>query len=99
VDFPALSSYEQWLVDLAQNIGLSSGEGVVTPWTEIESYLTLSELELTMWEIKTIRFLSTVYVNGLHEFADEETAPPFETEASKEQRAAAEERRARETWS
>lgn len=71
MDFPALSSYEQWLVDLAQNIGLSSGEGAVTPWAEIESYLNLSGLELTMWEIKTIRFLSTVYVNGLYEFSDE----------------------------
>lgn len=98
MDFPALSSYEQWLVDLAQNIGLSSGEGAVTPWTEIESYLTLSELELTMWEIKTIRFLSTVYVDGLHEFADEKAAPPFETEPTQEQRKAAEERRARESW-
>lgn len=99
MDFPALSSYEQWLVDLAQNIGLSSGEGAVTPWTEIESYLTLSELELTMWEIKTIRFLSSVYVNGLHEFADEKTTPPFETETAQEQREADAEQRARESWS
>ena len=99
MDFPPLSGYERWLVDIAQDVGLASGEGVVTPWAEIESYLNLSGLELTMWELKTIRFLSTVYINGLHEFADEETAPPFETEASKEQRAAAEERRARETWS
>ena len=99
MDFPALSSYERWLVDLAQNIGLSSGEGAVTPWTEIQSYLNLSGLELTMWEIKTIRFLSTVYINGLHEFADEKTAPPFETESTQEQREAAAERRARESWS
>ena len=99
MDFPLLSSYERWLVDLAQDVGLSSGEGAVTPWAEIESYLNLSGLELTMWEIKTMRFLSIVYVNGLHEFADEKTAPPFETDITQEQREAAAERRARESWS
>ncbi len=99
MEFPQLSVYEQWLVDLAQNIGLVHGEGAVTPWTEIESYLTLSELELTMWEIKTIRFLSTVYVNGLHEFSDEKTPPPFETKTAQEQREIDAEQRARESWS
>lgn len=99
MDFPLLSSYERWLVDLAQNIGLAHGEGFVAPWSEIESYLNLSGLELTMWEIKTIRFLSTVYVNGLHEFADEETPPPFETKTAQEQREIDAEQRARESWS
>lgn len=99
MDFPPLSSYERWLVDLTQDVGLSSGEGAVTPWAEIESYLNLSGLELTMWEIKTIRFLSVIYVNGLYEFADEKAAPPFETESTQEQREAAEEQRARESWS
>lgn len=98
MDFPQLSSYERWLVNTAQDIGLAHGEGFIAPWGEIESYLNLSELELTMWEIKTIRFLSSIYVNGLHDFSDEKTPPPFEIEATKEQREAAEERRARESW-
>ena len=98
MEFPPLSSYERWLVNTAQDIGLAHGEGFVAPWAEIESYLNLSGLELTMWEIKTIRFLSSTYVNGLHEFSDEEAPPPFETEAAKEQRKADAEQRARESW-
>lgn len=98
MEFPRLSVYERWLLDVAQDVGLSSGEGAVTPWVEVESYLNLSELELSMWEIKTIRFLSSIYVNGLHEFADEKATPPFETEAAQEQREADAEQRARESW-
>lgn len=98
MEFPPLSVYERWLVNTAQDIGLAHGEGFVAPWGEIESYLSLSGLELTMWEIKTIRLLSSIYVNGLHEFSDEKTPPPFETEAAKEQREANAEQRARESW-
>lgn len=98
MEFPRLSVYERWLVDIAQDIGLSSGDGVVTPWVEVVSYLNLSELELSMWEIKTIRFLSAAYVNGLYEFADEKATPPFETAAAQEQREADAEQRARESW-
>lgn len=94
-----LSNYERWLVNTAQDVGLASGEGVVIPWVEIESYLNLSKLDLTMWEIKTIRLLSSIYVNGLYKFADEKAIPPFETSTTQEQREADAERRARESWS
>lgn len=79
-----LVGYGQWLVDTSQNIGLSFG-GNQLPYSEIAAWCDISGVSLSIWEAETVRYLSGVYVTGLHDYEGEGAAPAYISEEYKKQ--------------
>lgn len=79
LQFPELDG-SGYLVNLWQEAGLimSNGMGVVPlTWQEIESWLRVTELQLTVWEKLTIREMSEAYAAESAKATDKHAAPPY----------------------
>jgi hypothetical protein len=68
------------MVAMLQEAGLVMSNGMgANPltWQEIESWLRVTELELSVWEKLTIREMSEAYCTELAKSTDKHAAPPF----------------------
>jgi len=66
-------------VSTAQAIGLKQGDNTLS-FVEIESWMRLSGVPLTLWDVQCIHGLSIDYVNALDEFREEKEQPPYMSE-------------------
>lgn len=79
LQFPELDGAE-YMVTLFQEAGLMSSNGmgaVPLSWQEIESWLDVTELRLTVWEKLTIREMSDAYVAALHQSTGKHDPAPY----------------------
>lgn len=77
-EFPVVSSYSDWLINTARSIGITFN-GEATPNTEIYAWVQLTNIELTLWEIETIKSLSNTYLIALDKYEGDKAInePPF----------------------
>lgn len=77
------------MIDLVQNkIGLSNSGDSLT-FSDIESYIRLSGLRLTLPEIQLVKNLSAAFINAFHFYSKEENVnadPPYETDEGRAER-------------
>jgi len=78
-------------VNTAQAIGLTQGDNTLS-FVEIESWMRLSGVPLTLWDVQCIHGLSIDYVNALDEFREEKEQPPYMSEEGKKRWAIRQER-------
>lgn len=79
LQFPELDG-AGYLVALLQEAGLimSNGMGAIPlTWQEIESWLRVTELQLTVWEKLTIREMSEAYAAELASATDKHRPQPY----------------------
>lgn len=58
---------------------MSFGDNPI-PFSEIESWIKLSEISLTLWEIETIKSFSNTYLLALQEYDKKGVIAPYITE-------------------
>jgi hypothetical protein len=79
LQFPELDG-AGYLVALLQEAGLvmSNGMGVIPiTWQEIDSWLRVTELELSVWEKLTIREMSEAYAAEFSKSSDKHAVAPY----------------------
>lgn len=54
--------------------------GVALTWTEIKDWLHCTELQLSYWEIATIRAMSVAYVSEFNQASDKMREAPYTVE-------------------
>jgi len=79
IDIPYLNPYETWITDTLQNMGFSNGEKPI-PFTEMRAWSGESKIDLTLWEMETLKRLSNEYVVGYNEQKKTGTLPPYASE-------------------
>lgn len=93
---PDISEGAEYMVSLLSEAGfaLSSGFGA-TPitWTELDSWLSCTKHELSVWEITTLKEMSEVYCSELHKSSAKDAAPPYVPTAEVEDEELAEQRK------
>jgi hypothetical protein len=53
-------------------------------WSEIDSWLSRTQLEIPIWEILSIREMSMAYVGEYNQASDEDRPPPYASQAIKQ---------------
>ena len=96
-EFPSVSTYEQWVIDTLQNIGLAP-RGEPLTFTELAAWLSITGEYLTPWEAETITHLSAFYVSRLTKYAPDEAAPPLESKERKIERLRKLDQASRDSW-
>ena len=79
LNLPNLDGAE-YLITLLFEAGLvqSTGMGVnPLPWSEIESWLRVTQLDLSVWERLTIKTMSEVYASGLNSSTKKDCPAPY----------------------
>lgn len=79
LQFPELDGAD-YMIGLFQEAGLTMPNGMgVTPltWQEIESWLRVTELHLSVWEKLTIREMSEAYTAELLKASDKTATAPY----------------------
>lgn len=79
LNLPKLDGAE-YLIALLYEAGLiqSTGMGVNSlPWTEIESWLRVTQLQLTVWERLTIKSMSEMYAGALASSTKRDCPAPY----------------------
>lgn len=79
LNLPNLDGAE-YLITLLFEAGLvqSTGMGVSPlPWSEIESWLRVTQLDLSVWERLTIKTMSEVYASGLNSSTKKDCPAPY----------------------
>lgn len=70
----------EYLVDLLYEAGLFESNGMAATalsWQEIQSWLNCTKLELTPWEIMTIKDMSNVYVAEFNQASAKDRPAPY----------------------
>ena len=70
----------EYLVGLLHEAGLMSSNGmgsVCLSWSEINAWLQVTEIDLTLWERLTITELSEVYVGELNKASAKDSEAPY----------------------
>lgn len=92
-ELPPLDDYCEWLVSTAQAIGLSNGE-TPTSYVEIQAWMNISGIDLTLWECELMRELSTTFINAIATLRGDDIQQPHLSAEGKRQLAKQMEERA-----
>ena len=74
--------FGRYLVDLLWEAGTNTSTGmgmVALSYEEILAWITLSERELTWWEIQTIKEMSRAYTAEFNNSTEDDSVAPYDT--------------------